>query len=137
MIPLLAGIRPEEMRGPGAALNAMSCETEGQLIQLVENIGDRLGLRAQSTASYFKQVKALMALSESQNVKTKQPSPPESLVFEESVYWKLKDGKREGPFCPVCFDERQKTIHLNEGATKGTYGCGICQNSFTTAAYKD
>jgi hypothetical protein len=138
MIPLLAGIKPTEMRGPDAVLNALSCETEGQLIQLVEDIGTQLGLRAQSTASYLKQVKALMALSESpQNARTNQSSKPESLVFEETVYWKLEDGQREGPYCPVCFDERQKTIHLNPGATKGTYGCGICRNSFRTAEHEN
>jgi len=59
----------------------------------------------------------------------------EELIFEESVYWKRKNGAREGPYCPVCYDDKHKAIHLNPGATKGTYGCGACRNSFRTNEY--
>lgn len=59
----------------------------------------------------------------------------EQMVFEESVCWKRKNGEREGPYCPNCYDDKKKEIHLTPGATKGTYSCGICQNGFTTAEF--
>ncbi len=65
MIPLLAGIKPEEMRGPHGVLNALSCEAEGQLIQLVEDTGRELNITPQSAAAYLPQVRAVKALAES------------------------------------------------------------------------
>jgi len=57
LVPLLAGIKPEEMRGPQSVLNALSCETEAQLIQLVEDIGKELKVEPQSATSYLKQAR--------------------------------------------------------------------------------
>lgn len=54
----------------------------------------------------------------------------EQMVFEDSLCWKRKNGEREGPYCPNCYDDKKKEIHLTPGATKGTYSCGICQNGF-------
>jgi pyrimidine deaminase RibD-like protein len=59
----------------------------------------------------------------------------EPMVFEESVYWRRKNGEREGPYCPNCYDDKHKEIHLSPSATKGTYLCGVCRNSFVTEAY--
>jgi len=61
---------------------------------------------------------------------TSHPERHEEMVFEDSVYWKLKNGTREGPYCPTCYDDKHKEIHLNPGATRGTYFCGVCQNGF-------
>ncbi len=55
------------------------------------------------------------------------------LVYEKSVYWRVGNS-REGPFCSVCWDGERKLIHLTPGASKGTFGCGICKGSFTTPA---
>ncbi len=138
MIPLLAGAQPEEMRGPHGVLNALSCETEGQLIQLVEDCGRQLNLEVQSAASYIKQVNAVKSLSEAiPTVVAGRHLEPEQMFFEESVCWKRKSGRREGPYCPVCYDDKHKAIHLNPGATKGTYGCGSCQNSFYTNEHNE
>jgi hypothetical protein len=138
MIPLLAGTQPEEMRGPHGVLNALSCETEGQLIQLVEDCGRQFNLEGQSAASYLKQVKAVKGLSEAiQTVATARHSENEEMLFEESVYWKRKNGEREGPFCPVCYDKESKKIHLTPGATRGTHRCGVCRNGFHTKEYNN
>lgn len=65
---------------------------------------------------------------------TKEPG--KNLKYEKSVWWEYADGKRvDGPFCPSCWEDKKKSIHLTPGATKGTYHCGVCQNSFTTSEY--
>jgi len=132
MIPLLAGVKPEDMRGPLSVLNALTCSTEAQLIQFVEDVGRQLKLPAQSAASYLRQVHAVKEMADVVSSTTAvQPATQEVMVYEEAVCWKRKNGKREGPYCPVCYENEHKTIHLNPGATKGTYSCGVCQNSFT------
>lgn len=136
MIPLLAGIKPEEMHGPHSVLNALSCETDAQLIQLVENIGTELSVSPQSAASYMKEVRAAKELSEPiRSASVPHLRGQEEMIFEESVYWRRKNGEREGQYCPVCYEDKHKVIHLTAGATKGTYHCGACRNAFRTAEY--
>jgi hypothetical protein len=136
MIPLLAGIKPDEMHGPHSVLNALSCETEAQLIQLVEDIGRELSKSPQSAASYMKEVRAVKELAGPvRSTTVSHLKEQEGMVFEESVYWRRKNGEREGPYCPVCYDHKHKVIHLIAGATTGTYQCGTCRNEFRTAEY--
>jgi TIR domain len=72
MIPLLAATRPEEMRGPHGVLNALTCETEGQLIQLVEDAGKELLIKPQSASSYLKQLGVVKALADSISVSSRR-----------------------------------------------------------------
>jgi hypothetical protein len=75
MIPLLAGIKPEEMRGPHGVLNALSCEADGQLVQLVEDTGKELGIPPQSAAAYLSQVRKVKSLAESSAALPSTPGP--------------------------------------------------------------
>ena len=59
MIPLLAGIKPEEMRGPLSLFNALSCSSEAQLHQLLADVAKPLGLSVQSPASYLRYITAV------------------------------------------------------------------------------
>jgi hypothetical protein len=136
LIPVLAGVTTNELRGPLSGLNALLCSEEAQLHQLLRDVASQLNLPVQGADSYLKHVKALKALSESMSsAGALQPSTQEEMVFEESVYWKHKNGGREGPYCPVCYDGKHTAIHLNPGATKGSYACGACRNSFHTNEY--
>jgi hypothetical protein len=137
LAPLLAGVKPADLSGPLALLNALSSSNEAQLYQLLDNISVQLGLSLQSAASYTRYISAVKLLSQGITaVVVAQPSGKEEMVFEESVYWKRQNGERDGPYCPVCYDNEKKKIHLKPGATKGTYGCGVCRNSFYTNEYK-
>lgn len=41
------------------------------------------------------------------------------------------------PYCPVCWDKiPRQLIHLNEGATKGVYGCRVEGSSYWTAEFR-
>jgi len=59
MIPLLSGVKPAEMRGPLSVLNALSCSSEAQLHQLLEDVAKPLRLSVQSPASYLRYVNAV------------------------------------------------------------------------------
>jgi len=60
------------------------------------------------------------------------------LVYEESVFWRISDGKRiDGPLCPNCWDGQRKYVHLTPSGLKGEYNCGVCkQAGFRTAEYE-
>jgi len=138
LAPLLAGVRPSELRGPLGLLNALSSSNEAQLHQLLENVSVQLGLSLQSVASYSRYISTVKRLSEgvaSPAVAT--PSGKEEMLFAESVYWKYQNGEREGPYCTVCYDDEHKKIHLSAGATKGTYWCGVCRNTFRTNEHQN
>lgn len=55
------------------------------------------------------------------------------LVYRDSVYWRQRNGGADGPYCQVCWDDAKKLIRLNPGATAGTYGCGVCKESYWTS----
>lgn len=35
------------------------------------------------------------------------------MVFEENVYYRINGDKKEGPFCPTCYDSKGKKIRLH------------------------
>jgi hypothetical protein len=57
--PLLAGVAPDELRGPLGLLNALSADTQSRLIQLVEDVAKQLGVNPQSAASYMGEIDAV------------------------------------------------------------------------------
>ncbi len=61
----------------------------------------------------------------------------QELVFEESVYWRPRDGKRDGPFCPNCWDLDKKLVRLNSTGEQGFFRCPIHKHPFYTAEYRD
>ena len=138
MIPLLAGAKPDEMRGPLSSLNALSSGSAGQLHQLLTDISNLLSMSVQSPASYQRYLEAVMREAEAVSSTSVANAPPlERMIFEESVCWKRQNGGREGPYCPHCYEDsdKKKEIHLNPGATKGTFSCGRCHNSYRTSEY--
>ncbi|MCH7501405.1 MAG: hypothetical protein IH886_15640 [Nitrospinae bacterium] len=53
------------------------------------------------------------------------------LFFEGDIYWKSgEDGKKEGPFCPGCWDSNQKPIRMvsipEGGAIHSGWSCTAC-----------
>jgi hypothetical protein len=61
--PLLASVPAGELHGPLSLLNALSANNEAQLHQLVENIGNQLGLQPQSSSSYVRHISTVKSLA--------------------------------------------------------------------------
>ncbi len=60
-VPLLApGTGYQALRGPLRGLNALDCEGAGQLHQLVWDLGEVLGTRAESLAVYQRHIEAIL-----------------------------------------------------------------------------
>ncbi len=57
-----------------------------------------------------------------------------NLEFDGAVYWRVGEGgKRDGPFCPVCFDDSKKSVRLQNGASyigKSPWYCLVCKSHF-------
>ena len=62
--PLLAGVEASKLSGPLSLLNALSASNDAQLHQLLADIGNHLGLRPQSAASYLRNVTAVKTLAD-------------------------------------------------------------------------
>jgi|SRR5215471_3994730 len=56
------------------------------------------------------------------------------LEFHNGVYYRRKqDGTREGPFCPLCYDDKNKLIRLQSGLEREadtTWICLACEHTY-------
>ncbi len=53
----------------------------------------------------------------------------ESLTFEDHVYWSLKNGKKDGPFCSKCWDVDKRLVRLRT-LQNSFRTCPNCKNGF-------
>ena len=68
MIPLLAsGIFPEDLEGPLAGINALRCDNDSQVNQLIEEASSHLGISPEKSSSLVNEVKGLVQLSNAQS----------------------------------------------------------------------
>lgn len=64
LIPLLAsGIEANKLKGPIIGYNALSCKSNSQLHQLVENIAESLNLEVENPSSYQNKIDAIIEYS--------------------------------------------------------------------------
>jgi hypothetical protein len=61
MVPLLAGVTPDKLRGPLSGMNSLLCSSEEQLHQVLNETGAHLHLDVQSPAAYLKQLRNVVA----------------------------------------------------------------------------
>ncbi len=57
----------------------------------------------------------------------------EEMVFEKALYWSMKGDKKDGPFCPQCWDHDHRKIRLYNMAN-AYWMCRICNNSYKDSA---
>ena len=64
MVPLLAsGATPDDLEGPLAGINALRCENESQLNQLVEETSSRLKMPLRRSSVFVKEIKSVVETS--------------------------------------------------------------------------
>ena len=57
----------------------------------------------------------------------------EEMVFEKTLYWSAKGDKKDGPFCPQCWDHDHRKMRLyNMGVAY--WMCRTCNNSYKDLA---
>ena len=54
--------------------------------------------------------------------------------WERPYYWMVEDGKRDGPFCQICYDKSSTLVRL-QGGKNGRWACGGCGKAFYDATY--
>lgn len=64
LAPLLAGVKPHELKQPLSLLNALSADNQSHLCQLFENITEHLGMPLQSAACYLANITIVKQLAE-------------------------------------------------------------------------
>lgn len=50
----------------------------------------------------------------------------ENLIHEGNVYWIIKNGIKDGPFCTCCWDSERKLIHLHKSEVSDRAHCPKC-----------
>ena len=50
------------------------------------------------------------------------------ITFDGNIYWKEIDGKKEGPFCPTCFDVNKLSVRLHKDGPG--WWCNNCRDHF-------
>ncbi len=58
-------------------------------------------------------------------------SQKDSVIYETPFYWVENDGKKEGPYCQVCYDDKSKLIRLNDYWDDGNWGCHLCRSIYS------
>ncbi len=56
------------------------------------------------------------------------------MVYRDGAYWN-EDG--DGPFCKVCLLKDHVAMPLDEGATRGVYGCPVHDTSYWSRDYRE
>jgi rubrerythrin len=57
----------------------------------------------------------------------KQKQTPE-MHYQDNVYWRrIIENRIEGPFCPKCFDNQEKTIGMSDYSSWFAWICPVCQ----------
>lgn len=78
------------------------------------------------------------ALIESENEKKELKAKlalQAKLEFEMPYYWTIEeDGKKDGPFCQLCYDKEKKLIRL-QNKENGEWHCLSCQSYFRDKNY--
>ena len=54
----------------------------------------------------------------------------DSMKFERPFYWKYDDDTKDGPYCSLCYDEREKLIRLQKSVNSPIFYCGHCKSSY-------
>ena len=61
----------------------------------------------------------------------------EKLSYVSPYYLLIKDDKKDGPYCQVCYDDKKKLIRLQEGIkdNQGLWDCNVCNKNFKDSTY--
>lgn len=69
-----------------------------------------------------------VAYSKIKKEKNKSENIDKLFNFEDQVYWKKSDLKKENPYCPRCIDVENKEVHLSRVSPKyKNYQCPNCK----------
>jgi len=100
---------------------------KGATIELQEAI---MTLREEVVAL---QEKNIGLVEELRDLKAQQQIMDE-MIYEDGMYWRVKDKAREGPFCQQCFDANVQVIRLQHNPetefTEAYHSCHTCKSQY-------
>jgi hypothetical protein len=60
----------------------------------------------------------------------------DALNYEKPYYWMIKDDKKDGPYCQLCYDKNKQLIRLQTQSI-GSWRCLSCDKYFEDKNYID
>ena len=105
-------------------------ERDLQLAELISSLADAKVEISNIQQQLLEKDQLIRDLNEQITVK-------EKLQYEPPYYWLIEGGKKDGPYCQVCYDKDNKPIRLQEGKinNKGRWECKVCKNYYTDNTY--
>lgn len=58
-----------------------------------------------------------------------------AFTWDVEVFWWNRDGKKDGPYCKVCWHSERQPIQLMATGDKGLYQCVKCKGMFQSSEY--
>ena len=141
---IAAGLTPGQLGGPLPDINALSCDSDADLHQLVQDIADVLGIKPRNAALYTRNLGSLRELSRSQIQHSDRNSRHSSAEIQPGnkhelklksfgdVHYFVREGE-EIPYCPACYGTKNHLIPLPAGQNwSGGFRrqCPACKNFF-------
>ena len=107
------------IRGMDKAFN--QAELKGKIVDLMDALVEAKSQVVSIQEEIAEKDRTIRELGEQLSLK-------EKMKYEKPYYWVFKDNKKEGPFCPKCWDSEKKQIHviLHTGGSR----CPNCQNYY-------
>ena len=77
-----------------------------------------------------------LALRQKVNSLESQLKDNETLNYEAPFYWRKSEGKKDGPFCQQCYDNKDKKIRL-QSSDNDYWNCSTCGTGYPGPKYRD
>lgn len=133
MLDLIAGFSGLVSAVKGISdLSKLSQDAQEKIIQL-QSIVLSLQQEAMAVADRLAELKR-----ENDELRAKL-AQQDTVVFRNGIYWRMSEDKNEeGPYCPVCYENEGKLLHLHwfhseslpGNSVPGYWMCKHCQNVY-------
>ncbi len=135
LIPLLAkGADSRLLKGPLSALNALNCDSPGQLHQFIEELSAHLSTRQDRPAAYQEFINEVIAGSRQLAEQSEQGRVLNEALLETGKKPQLKWGcyqfeGEQGLFCTACYDTKGQKIQTTR-MNSNFRMCPVCKAKF-------
>ncbi len=93
-----------------------------QLSEVFVTLADARGGIAELKTALLERDQEIGDLKERLRIKAKK-------IWEQPCLWLQEEGRRDGPYCQVCYDRNEKLVHLHSYGD-GSYQCPVCDKSY-------
>lgn len=111
-----------------STITLKDAETKFKLADLISALADAKIELARVQDTIEEQARTIRELQEKQAFAG-------NMKFEVPYYWNLDSGKRDGPYCQPCWDEKRLAARLYS-LGNGSWTCKVCNKGFRDGSHR-